>query len=137
MIWRREVPVEFNHCDPAGIVFYPRYFEMTNSVIENFFAEVIRYPYARITMQEHHGVPTVHIEADFRAPARLGERLGFTLEIERVGRASATFRLVAEAGGMQRLEARLTLVWVTPEGRAAPWPAAIRTRLSEFREAAA
>ena len=25
--------VRFQHCDPAGIVFYPRYFEMLNSVV--------------------------------------------------------------------------------------------------------
>ena len=25
--------VEFNHCDPAGIVFYPRYFEMISAVV--------------------------------------------------------------------------------------------------------
>lgn len=137
MIYRRDIQVEFNHCDPAGIVFYPRFFEMTNSVVENFFADVVRYPFARITMEEQHGVPTVRIEADFRAPARLGERLGFALEVERVGRASLTFWVVGEAGGRVRMEARLTLVWVTPEGRAAPWPEAIRARLLAFREAVA
>ena len=26
--------VRFQHCDPAGIVFYPRYFEMLNTTIE-------------------------------------------------------------------------------------------------------
>ena len=46
MSYRRTIPVEFNHCDPAGIVFYARYFEMTNSVCENFFAEVVRRSYA-------------------------------------------------------------------------------------------
>lgn len=134
MIWHREIPVEFNHCDPAGIVFYPRYFEMTNSVIENFFAEVLAYPYARITMDERHGVPTVRIEADFQAPSRLGERLDFALEVARIGGASTTFALTASAGGTTRMTARLTLVWVTPEGRAAAWPEEIRTRLEAFRE---
>jgi 4-hydroxybenzoyl-CoA thioesterase len=134
MSYRREIQVEFNHCDPAGIVFYPRYFEMTNSVIENFFADIVRYPYARITMEERHGVPTVHVEADFTAPARLGERLGFRLELERLGATSVGFRLAAEADGIPRMQARLTLVWVTPEGRAAPWPEPIRARLAEFRE---
>jgi 4-hydroxybenzoyl-CoA thioesterase len=31
MLYHRLYPIEFNHCDPAGIVFYPRYFEMTMS----------------------------------------------------------------------------------------------------------
>ena len=45
MSYARTIRVEFNHCDPAGIVFYPRYFEMTNSVCENFFREVVGYSY--------------------------------------------------------------------------------------------
>lgn len=135
MIWHREIGIEFNHCDPAGIVFYPRYFEMTNSVIENFFAEVLNYPFARITMEERHGVPTVHIEADFRAPSRLGDRLDFALEITALGSSSVSFRLVARARDEIRMEAKLTLVWVTPDGRATPWPEDIRNGLSAFREA--
>lgn len=134
MIYHRPIQIEFNHCDPAGIVFYPRYFEMTNSVVENFFADVLRYPFARITMEEHSGVPTVRIEADFRAPSRLGDRVDFTLEVLRIGASSAGFRLCGAVGEELRMQADLTLVWVTPEGRAAPWPEVIRARLTEFKE---
>lgn len=38
--------VLFKHCDPAGIVFYPRYFEIINDCIEAFF-EQIDHPLAR------------------------------------------------------------------------------------------
>jgi 4-hydroxybenzoyl-CoA thioesterase len=137
MSYHRQIQIEFNHCDPAGIVFYPRYFEMVNSVIENFFADVLRYPFARITMEEHAGVPTVRIETDFRAPSRLGEKLEFHLTVERIGGASVQFRIEAGAGGVTRLVATMTLVWVTPEGRAAPWPQVIRDRLQAFRETGA
>ena len=134
MPYQRTIPVEFNHCDPAGIVFYPRYFEMTNSVTENFFAEVVGRSYAQMTMRDGNGVPTVRIEADFRAPSRLGDRLAFTLEVVRLGGSSATFRIVARVGAEVRMEARLTLVWVTPEGRAAPWPEDMRARLEDACE---
>ena len=46
VIYRRAIQIEFNHCDPAGIVFYPRYFEMVNSVVENFFREVAGHSFA-------------------------------------------------------------------------------------------
>src|SRR5260370_493059 len=32
-----QVQVLFRHCDPAGIVFYPRYFEMVNDLVEEWF----------------------------------------------------------------------------------------------------
>ena len=31
--WRITVPVRFSHCDPAGIVYFPRYFDMINGVV--------------------------------------------------------------------------------------------------------
>jgi 4-hydroxybenzoyl-CoA thioesterase len=130
MSYHRDIAVEFNHCDPAGIVFYPRYFEMTNSVVENFFAEMLEYPFARIVAQGH-GVPTVHLRADFRAPSRLGEALAFTLEVRRLGRSSVDFRIRAAAGGETRLSADLTLVWIGPQGRPEAWPAPLRRRLND------
>ena len=84
MIYRRRIPIEFNHCDPAGIVFYPRYFEMTNSVVENFFREAMDYPFARM-MAEGVGTPTVKLEMDFKSPSRLGEVLDWALEVRRLG----------------------------------------------------
>jgi 4-hydroxybenzoyl-CoA thioesterase len=134
VIYRRPVQIEFNHCDPAGIVFYPRYFEMVNSVIENFFADMIRYPFRRIHLEEGAGVPTVHIEADFLAPSRLGDVLGFSLEIEKIGGASATFDIRAAIGDEARLAAKMTLVWVTPEAKAAAWPEVIRSRMRDFQD---
>ncbi len=129
MTYTRTIPVEFNHCDPAGIVFYPRYFEMTNSVVETFFAEVVGYPFARM-MQEGAGVPTARLEANFRAPSRLGDRLEFTLSVVRVGGASVTFLLTATGADGVRMTVDLTVVWVTSGGRATPWPDVIRERLA-------
>ncbi|MCY1125267.1 thioesterase family protein [Frigidibacter sp. RF13] len=134
MTYRRTIQVEFNHCDPAGIVFYPRYFELTNSVTENFFADVVGRSYAQMTMRDGNGVPTVKIEADFRAPSRLGDRLDFTLDIARLGHSSVTLAIAACGEGEIRIEARLTLVWVSTEGRAAPWPEEMRVRMQAFME---
>ena len=130
MSWGRDIRIEFNHCDPAGIVFYGRYFEMTNSVLENFFREVVEYPYEDITMRDGCGVPTVHAEADFRAPCYLGELIRFDLAVRRIGGASADFVFTAHAGGTTRLKAAITMVWIGPDERPAPWPDRIRDRLA-------
>jgi hypothetical protein len=66
--YTRDIRIEFNHCDPAGIVFFPRYFEMINSMTENFFRDRLDYPFERIVLGERSSVPTVHLEIDFRAP---------------------------------------------------------------------
>lgn len=35
----------FNHCGSARIVFYPRYFEMINILVEEWFAQVLGMPF--------------------------------------------------------------------------------------------
>jgi 4-hydroxybenzoyl-CoA thioesterase len=136
MSYARTIRVEFNHCDPAGIVFYPRYFEMTNSVCENFFREVVGYSYHAM-MEDGIGVPTARIETDFRAPSRLGDVLDWVLVVEKVGGSSVTVRLDMASGNEHRLTARLVLVWMSPEGRPARWPDPIRAALTAHLEEAA
>lgn len=130
MTFTRQIRVEFNHCDPAGIVFYPRYYEMTNSVVENFFRDRIGYPFEAM-MAQGIGVPTVRIETDFRAPSRLGDLLDWQLCLTRLGHASATLRLNATCATQDRLCVILTLVWLGPDHRPAPWPAAVRAHLAD------
>lgn len=133
MTYRRQIRIEFNHCDPAGIVFYPRYFEMTNSVCENFFREAVGYSYHAM-MDDGIGVPTARIETDFRAPSRLGDLLDWDLVVERLGGSSVTFRLTAHCGDQHRLTARLTLVWLGADGRPGRWPDHIRAALAAHLE---
>ena len=59
MSYTRLIQIEFNHCDPAGIVFYPRYFEMTNSVVENFFADVVGRSFAQMHSGQGGGTSCV------------------------------------------------------------------------------
>lgn len=128
MTYHRQIRIEFNHCDPAGIVFYPRYFEMANSVCENFFREEVGVSYAEM-MEARTGVPTVRIEADFKAPSRLGEVLDWALVVEKLGGSSVTFRLEVAS----RLTIRLTLVYA-PELRPAPWTPPMRAALTKHLE---
>ena len=134
MIYTKITPIEFNHCDPAGIVFYPRYFEMINSVVENFFADVVGRSFAQMVCNgQPNGVPTVRIEANFAAPSRLGEKVTFGLQVARVGTSSLGMAITAEHPGDHRLRADLTVVWID-QGHAAPWPADMRAKLLAFQE---
>lgn len=131
MTYHRLIQIEFNHCDPAGIVFYPRYFEMTNSVVENFFADVLHFSFAQM-IEAGGGVPTARLEVNFHAPSRLGEKVDFALDVTRVGNTSVGFRIVARGGGVDRLTADLTLVNVDAQGKPQPWSPNVRKRLTDF-----
>ncbi|MCE9665919.1 acyl-CoA thioesterase [Halomonas sp. M5N1S17] len=119
--------VRFQHCDPAGIVFYPRYFELLNSVVEDWFAEVVGHDFNELHVTSRTGVPTASLATDFHAPSRLGETLRFELTVRRVGRTSLALRMTARCGDQPRLTCDSTLVLVDLDsGRPLPWPDAMR-----------
>lgn len=124
--------VLFRHCDPAGIVFYPRYFEMLNDCVEAFFDTVLHLPFHRL----HRGgaVPTAAITATFHAPSRHGDLLTIALSIARVGRSSLDLAFEARSGAEPRLSAASTLVHLDATGRPAPWPAPVRQTLLDREE---
>lgn len=133
MTYERIIQIEFNHCDPAGIVFYPRYFEMVNSVIENFFADVVGRSFASMHFGADNGVPTVAMEAVFQKPSRLGDKVRFTLRVEKVGGSSVTMWLEGYGPDGLRLRVGMTLAWIAGM-KAAPWPAEMRAALERYRE---
>jgi len=137
--YSRDIQIEFNHCDPAGIVFFPRYHEMLNSVVENFFAAELGRSFARISLQDRCGVPTVRLQTEFRRPSHLGEMLRFTLRVAAVGRSSVDFLVEAHGrdDGSLRLVARQRIVWIGQDRRAASWPDDLRAALLERIDTAA
>ncbi len=102
--------VRHGHTDPAGIVYYPRYYEMINDTVEDFFAEILHRPFAYMHMNEKRGMPLISMETRFIAPSFCGDTLTFGLGLAKLGRSSITFDISARCGTQERLAARLTMV---------------------------
>ena len=119
--------VRFAHVDAAGIVFYPRYFEMLNAAVEDLFAEVVGVDFATMHLRRRIGVPTVKLEAEFARPSRLGDQLDFRIAIAQVGQSSAELAIEVHCGDEVRFTARPVLVCMNLDsGRPEAWPADIR-----------
>ncbi len=121
--------VLFKHCDPAGIVFYPRYFEMMNDCVEAFFAE-IGHPFEQI--HRAGAVPTVNIDARFPKPSRHGDDLTLLLQITRLGTTSLALNIDARCADELRMGFTATLVHVDSRGKPSPWSAQMRSALSPY-----
>lgn len=83
--------VRFGECDPAGVVYYPRYFDWFHRAMEEWFGQGLGRPYHQVLAEL--GFPSVHAEADYKAPCRMGEQVVVELVVQRLGRASATLGL--------------------------------------------
>jgi len=128
--YRSRIQVRFAHCDLAGIVFYPRYIEMFNNLVEDWCGD-IGIPFAEIRGGRGLGLPVVHVEADFAAPSRTGEILSATLEVRHVGTSSLKLEIVFQGpDGVERVRGRLVVVLVdVASGRPVPIPAGVRGKL--------
>ena len=126
--------IEFNHCDPAGMVFYPRYFEMISATIERFLADEIDYGWTTMGANTGgFGTPMGQIDVRFRNPSYLGEWLDFSLGLTRLGRSSATFEIICTGDGQTRFVCNATIVHAdTGGGKAQPWPDAARAAMTRF-----
>ena len=133
-VFGTEVTVRFGDCDPAGIVFYPRYFEMFNNLVEDWCAQGLGTGFRELHLERGLGLPTVHVETSFIAASELGDRLRAELRVEKIGGASVTvgIRLLGPAGE-ERVRASLVLVMMQlKERRAVPIPEPLRSRIAAF-----
>ena len=128
--------VRFADCDAAGIVFFPRYFEMLNGVVEDWFAGRLGASFRELHQNRHVSVPTAAVEARFIAPSRLEDELTFELTVTKLGGASCGLRHRISSGGQLRFEASQTIVYVGAYLKPEPWPEALRTRIAPFVETA-
>lgn len=127
MTFTMQQPVRFAHVDAAGIVFYPRYFEMINAAVEDYFADAVGVGFAEMHRDRLLGVPTVKLETVFIAPSRLGDILDITIEVGKVGGSSAELQISIASGGEDRLHATVVIVCMNlVTNRSSPWPVDMR-----------
>ena len=136
-VFTTERRVRFADCDAAGIVFFPRYFEMLNGVVEDWFAGPLACSFRDLHSVMKVSVPTAAIEARFIAPSGLEDALTFALTVSKLGGASCGLRHRISCDGQVRFEAIQTIVFVGHTLRPEPWPDDLRARMAPSQEIAA
>ena len=122
--------VRFAHCDAAGIVFYPRYFEMLNAAVEDWFAADLGLSFAEMHGERRMGIPTRKLDSEFLAPSRLGEEIDIGIVIARLGTSSCAIDVTMSVGQEVRARVHVVLVCMNLDsGRAIAWPDDVRSRM--------
>jgi 4-hydroxybenzoyl-CoA thioesterase len=133
----RTVRIEWGDCDPAGIVFYPRYISMfdhsTTLLIEQTLGMRKHQLYETY---EFGGYPVVENRARFLAPTRFGDDVVIETSLAAVRRSSFDVAHRLSRDGALAVEGFETRVWVVRDparpGRfkAKPIPAEVVARLT-------
>jgi 4-hydroxybenzoyl-CoA thioesterase len=131
--FQREVLVRFGHCDAAGWVFYPRYFEMISDFVEDWFEDGLAASAPGLFHHKQILTPSVHFTVDFPKPTRFGDRLTFNLWTVKMGRTSCEVRIEASHHGELRMSVKQVLVFISAEsGRATEIPPELVSRMARF-----
>lgn len=135
MSFRARLKVRFGDIDHAGIVYYPRFLHYFHVALEEFFSEVLGIEYHTVINEHRLGLPSVHLEIDFRRPLRFGDAIDVEVRGLELGTTSVTWRYaVWKQDGS--LAAEATIVTVTLDMDAfskRPLPDWLRQRFEAYR----
>lgn len=128
-----ERPIKFEDVDAAGIVFFARFATYAHEAMEHFFG-TLPGGYPRLIMERRIGLPAVHLDCAYHAPARYGDTLRIETSVDRVGNRSAVLRYRMVHTGTEKLVAELVHTVVISDLRtitSCDMPEDVRARLLE------
>jgi 4-hydroxybenzoyl-CoA thioesterase len=111
-IHRRPVRIEWGDCDPAQIVFYPRYFAMFDGATQELFRAALGVP--KIEWVKTYGIigiPMVDTRAKFIVPSRYGDDIVIESRVSRFGGSSFDIEHRVMRGTVLAIEGFETRVW--------------------------
>ena len=116
LTFSRRVTIEWQHCDPAGIVFYPRYFAMFDTSTTMLFEHVLGMTkYQLLKKYDFLGYPMVETRSRFMLPTRFGDEVEIKTTLIEVKHSSFTVEHQIFKAGELAVEGRDTRVWVVTD----------------------
>ena len=91
MVFRSQLKIRFGDIDHAGIVYYPRFLHYFHVALEEFFCQELEIDYPVLIDEHRIGLPTVHLETDWRRPLRYGDTIEIEVSVSKIGKTSVTF----------------------------------------------
>ena len=115
---RKVVQVEWGDCDPAGIVYFPRFFEYFDAGTNALFEKAGFQKQGMLKTYGLLGIPMVDTRAQFHVPAAFGETLEIESRIVRWGRSSFEVEHKLYKGEVLAAEGNEKRVWTVRDARA-------------------
>ena len=132
-VFTHDQQVRFSHCDPAGIVYFPEFFDMAHAALEDWFTHGLGHAHAEMITERRVGTPTVSIHCDFLKPFRIGEVLRFEISVLKMGRSSLTLHYSGKKDAVEHLVITQTVCFLDLDsGRPIPIPEDYRPRIAEY-----
>jgi 4-hydroxybenzoyl-CoA thioesterase len=107
------VTVEWGHCDPAGIVYFPNYFSYFDASTNALFQRALGLNKYEIRKKyDIVGIPVVDVAARFIVPSVFGDAVMIESTVVEIKRSSFRMQHRLLKGETLAVEANETRVWV-------------------------
>jgi 4-hydroxybenzoyl-CoA thioesterase len=115
-VYRRQFPIEWGHCDPAGIVFNSRFFEFFDWSAWMLVEAALGVRPSELGRKFGiFGIPLVDAKARFLRPAKFNDMAEIASEVSKFGRSSFEVRHRISIDGELAVEGSETRVWATQD----------------------
>jgi 4-hydroxybenzoyl-CoA thioesterase len=132
-IFVHDQPIRFSHCDPAGIVYFPRFFDLAHATMEDWFSVGLGQPLPDLIRDRRIGTPTVSVQCEFVKPLRMGDTLRFELRVLKAGNASVQLAYSGKKDGVEHLRMAQTIAFMALDsGSATSIPDDLRPRIEQY-----
>ena len=108
---RKTIDIEWGDCDPAQIVYYPRYFAYFDACTTALFKKAGLPKRQMLETYRIVGIPLVDVRATFMAPSRFSDTVIVESEITEWRRSSFCVRHRLFNRGVLAVECLETRVW--------------------------
>ena len=136
LVNRHTIRVEWGDCDPAGIVYFPRYFEYFDACTRALFERAGLPKRAMMKSYAMDGIPLVEMKVQFLIPSRFGDNVVVESSVTKWGHSSFVVQHRLMKGEALAVECLETRVWVAhPNGNleefeARPIPEEVKQRFT-------
>jgi 4-hydroxybenzoyl-CoA thioesterase len=111
-IYHRQLTIAWGQCDPAGIVFNSRFFEMFDASTWLLFEAVLGVKRQELMAAFGiNGIPLVDARANFLKPARFGDMVEIASRVSEFHRSSFDIEHRLSVDGELAVEGGETRVW--------------------------
>lgn len=136
-LWSTRVVFRHGQCDPAGIVYTPKFFDVFNQTIEKWFCESLGVDYYEVLGPRRIGLGYAAASATFFTPCKMGDEIEVFVDVDRVGTKSYTLVLHALKGDGEALRGQFVTVTTSLAAhQSIPIPEDIRKALVVYSETA-
>ncbi|PYB71841.1 MULTISPECIES: acyl-CoA thioesterase [Rhizobium] len=109
-LWSAKFVFRHGQCDPAGIVYTPKFFDVFNQAIEAWFCECLGIDYYDILGPRRTGLGYGMAASTFFSPCMMGDEIEVFVTVKRIGAKSYTLVLHALKGDKEALRGEFVTV---------------------------